>query len=110
MLTDKQIQGAKARTKLYGLADGNGLHLEVTPVGGKHWRLRYRFRGKEKMLALGAYPAVRVPQARQRAGEARQELEAGRDPSAEKQRAKRRWRGYRGTALSRQWPADGMRV
>lgn len=71
MLTDKEIQNAKPRAKLYRLSDGDGLHLEISPAGGKLWRLRYRFAGKEKMLALGRYPEVRGPDARKRAGEAR---------------------------------------
>lgn len=88
MLTDKEIQNAKPREKAYKLSDGDGLHLEVSPAGGKLWRLRYRFGGKEKMLALGKYPEVRGPDARKRAGEARQALSEGRDPSAEKKAAK----------------------
>jgi integrase len=90
LLTDKEIQNAKPRAKLYKLADGDGLHLEVSPSGGKLWRLRYRFGGKEKMLALGKYPDVRGPEARKRAGEARQALQEGRDPSAEKKAKKER--------------------
>jgi len=48
VLTDKEIQNAKPRETLYRIADGDGLHLEVSPAGGKLWRLRYRFGGKEK--------------------------------------------------------------
>ena len=92
MLTDKQIQNAKPRAKPYKLADGDGLHLEVSPAGGKLWRLRYRFGSKEKMLALGKYPEVRGPAARKAAAEARQALHEGRDPSAEKRAAKQRAR------------------
>ena len=84
MLTDKQIHAAKARVKLYRLADGEGLHLEVSPAGGKLWRLRYRYGGREKMLALGKYPKVRGPEARKRAGTARHAISEGRDPAAEK--------------------------
>ena len=90
MLTDKEIQKAKPSNKSYKLADGDGLHLEVSPAGGKLWRLRYRFAGKENMLALGKYPDVRGPAARKRAAEARQALHEGRDPSAEKKAAKER--------------------
>lgn len=92
MLTDMQIRNAKPRTNLYRLADGNGLHLEISPAGGKLWRLRYRFGGKEKMLALGKYPEVKGPVARRRAGEARQAVQEGRDPSAERKAAKERTR------------------
>ncbi len=92
MLTDKEIQAAKPRDKLYRLSDGMGLCLEVSPSGGKLWRLRYRHNGKEKMLALGRYPEVRGPEARKRAGEARQAVQEGRDPSAEKRVEKERRR------------------
>ena len=92
MFTDKEIQNAKPRAKLYRLSDGDGLHLEISPSGGKLWRLRYRFGGKEKMLALGRYPDVRGPDARKRAGEARQAVQGGRDPSAEKKIEKERAR------------------
>jgi integrase len=106
MLTDKEIQNAKPREKLYRLRDGHGLYLEVTPAGGKLWRLRYRFGGSEKMLALGQYPEVRGPAARKRAGEARQTLHEGRDPSAEKKAAKERARISAGNsfeAVARTW-------
>ena len=92
MLTDKKIQNAKPRASAYRLLDSDGLHLEISPAGGKLWRFRYRFGGKEKMLALGKYPQVRAPAARKLAGEARQALSDGRDPGAEKQAAKDRAR------------------
>ncbi len=47
MLTDREIQATKARDKLYRLADGAGLHLEVSAAGGKLWRLRCRSDGRE---------------------------------------------------------------
>ena len=106
MLTDKRIHNTKARAKLYRLADGEGLHLEVSPAGGKLWRFRYRYGGKEKMLALGKYPEVRGPEARTRTGEARQAVSEGRDPGAEKQAAKERARmGAKASfeAVARQW-------
>ncbi len=92
MLTDKKIANAKPRAKLYRLSDGAGLYLEVSTAGGKLWRFRYRYGGKEKMLALGKYPEVRGPEARKRAGSARQAVSEGRDPAAEKQAAKERER------------------
>jgi hypothetical protein len=92
MLTDREIQNAKPRAKLYRLRDGEGLHLEVSPAGGKLWRLRYRFGGAEKMLALGKYPEVRAPAARKAAAEARRAVHEGRDPSAERKAEKERAR------------------
>lgn len=47
------------------LSDANGLYLEVTPAGGRYWRWKYRFAGKEKRLALGVYPVVPLSKARQ---------------------------------------------
>ncbi|MCB1892930.1 MAG: integrase arm-type DNA-binding domain-containing protein [Rhodocyclaceae bacterium] len=92
MLTDNEIKNAQPRDKAYRLSDGAGLHLEVSPAGGKLWRLRYRFGGKEKVLALGKYPNVRGPEARKRAAEARQAIEEGIDPAAERKAAKERTR------------------
>ena len=58
-LTQLQIKNAKPREKPYKLADGGGLYLEVTPSGGKHWRMKYRQpNGKENKLHFGAFPAV----------------------------------------------------
>jgi hypothetical protein len=62
--------------------DGGGLYLEVSPAGGKLWRLKYRFEGKEKRLALGAYPAVGLREARARRDEAKKHLANGADPGA----------------------------
>lgn len=52
-LTHIKIKTAKPREKAYKLADEKGLHLLVAPNGSKYWRLKYRFAGKEKQLALG---------------------------------------------------------
>ena len=55
-LTDRQIKNAKPTAKPYKLTDGSGLYLQVTPAGGKLWRLKYRVGGKEKLLSIGKYP------------------------------------------------------
>ena len=64
--------------------DGHGLYLEVTERGGRYWRLKYRFGGKEKLLALGVYPEVSLAEARQRRDDARALLRDGREPTVEK--------------------------
>jgi integrase len=69
-------------------SDGGGLYLEVTPAGGKYWRLKYRFGGKEKRLAFGVYPEVSLKTARERRDEARRLLEGGTDPGELKRAAK----------------------
>lgn len=81
-LTQLQIKNAKPCEKPYKLADGGGLYLEVTPSGGKHWRMKYRQpNGKENKLHFGAFPAVSLLDARERRDSARQLLAAGADPA-----------------------------
>jgi integrase len=82
LLSDQAIKKAKPEAKPRKLSDGGGLLLEVRPEGGKWWRWRYRFEGKEKMLSLGVYPAVTLADARKRRDEARALVAAGTDPSA----------------------------
>jgi hypothetical protein len=60
MLTDVQIRKAKATDRPYKLTDGDGLHVYVTPPGGKLWRLRYEFDRKKKLLSIGPYPSAGV--------------------------------------------------
>lgn len=81
-LSDTAIRNAKPGDKTRKLADEKGLYLEVRPEGGKWWRLRYRFGGKEKLLSLGVYPDVGLAAARGRRDEARKLLASGADPSA----------------------------
>ena len=63
-LSDTAIRNAKSQVKPYKLYDAGGLFLIVTPAGGKWWRLKYRFEGKEKLLSLGTYPEVGLKEAR----------------------------------------------
>jgi integrase len=66
------------------MADGGGLHLFVTPAGGKHWRYRYEFEGREKVLSIGPYPSVSITKARDARNGAKSTLRTGRDPSVAK--------------------------
>lgn len=91
-LTDVAIRNAKPDAKAYKLADGAGMFLLVTPAGGKLWRLKYRIDGREKLLAMGAYPETTLSDARRRREEARALVARGIDPSREKQRDKARSR------------------
>ena len=91
-LTDVAIRNAKPGAKAIKLADGGGMFLLVTPAGGKLWRLKYRIDGREKLLAIGAYPEIGLGEARRRREEARELIALGRDPSREKQRDKVRAR------------------
>jgi len=81
-LTDMKVLKAKSQEKQVTLFDGGGLFLLVTPSGGKLWRFKYRFDGKEKLLALGPYPEISLAEARTKREEARTQLEHGIDPGA----------------------------
>jgi len=72
MLTETAIRSAKPRERPYKLFDERGLYLLlVAPTGGRLWRFRYRHGGKEKLVALGAYPDVPLRRAREKRDEAR---------------------------------------
>ena len=80
-LTDTAIRNAKPDKKPVKRFDERGLYLEVSPTGGKWWRLKYRFDGKEKRLSLGVYPDVSLKDARDRRDVARKLLANDIDPS-----------------------------
>jgi integrase len=80
-LTDTKVRNAKPKNKQFKIFDGDGLFLLVSPAGGKWWRFKYRFGGKEKLLSLGTYPEVSLAQARERHNIVRQQVAAGIDPS-----------------------------
>jgi hypothetical protein len=77
-LSDTTIRNAKAGVKPAKLFDERGLFLLVTPTGGKWWRLKYRFEGKEMLLSLGTYPDVSLKDARGRRDDARKQFEPPR--------------------------------
>lgn len=79
-LTDVAIRRAKPTDKPIRMFDGGGLYLEISPSGGKLWRLKYRFDGKEKRLAIGTYPEISLVDARNRREAARKLLANGSDP------------------------------
>ena len=83
-LTDVQARKAKAAERPFKLSDGAGLHLYVSTAGGKTWRYRYEFGGKEKLLTIGPYPEIGLAEAREARQAARSLVRAGKDPSAEK--------------------------
>ncbi|WP_028535436.1 Arm DNA-binding domain-containing protein [Paludibacterium yongneupense] len=85
-LTKLQVDKAVPREdgKPLKLSDGMGLTLYVLSNGGKYWRFRYRWAGKEQTLALGVYPDVSLKLARERRDEARRLLLDGIDPNAQR--------------------------
>lgn len=96
-LTDLEIRNAKPLEKPvktkgekttfvtidgpYKLSDGGGMYLEIMPNGSKYWRLKFRFAGKEKRLALGVYPKMTLVEARGERDKAKDLLKDGVDPS-----------------------------
>lgn len=117
LLSDTQVRAAAPRDTEYFLRDGDGLYLRIRPTG-KTWAYRYQLAGKAAKLGLGAYPAVSLARARQKAREMAETRAEGVDPQearrleAEQERlAKlntfellaRAWHGQ--TAKDRQWSA-----
>ena len=107
-LTHTAIVKAKPGQKPIRMFDGGGLYLEVSPAGGKLWRLKYRFHGKERRLSLGIFPAVALKDARERRDEARKLLANGIDPS-ENRKAQKAARADRAgnsfEVIAREWYA-----
>ncbi|ELN3839103.1 integrase arm-type DNA-binding domain-containing protein [Escherichia coli] len=64
-LTDAKIRTLKPSDKPFKVSDSHGLYLRVKPGGSRHWYLKYRISGKESRIALGAYPAISLSDARQ---------------------------------------------
>jgi len=105
-LTDTAIPRAKPQAKAVKLFDGGGLYLEVNPAGGKWWRWKYRFGGKEKRLSLGVYPDVSLKAAREKRDAARQQLAAGINPGQARRAEKLARAGAESfEAIARQWHA-----
>jgi integrase len=105
-LTDRAIRNAKPANKPRRLFDGGGLYLEISPSGGKWWRLKYRHGGKEKRVSLGVYPGVGLADARERRDAARKLLAGGKDPSAERKAEKREAKGRAANSfevVAREW-------
>ena len=114
-LTDTAIRNCKPGVKPAKLFDKDGLFLLVTPSGGKWWRLKYRYHGREKLLSLGVYPDTSLTKARAKRDEARALLASDVDPS-EHRRATKAAHGAENSfeAVAREWhtkfSANGRRV
>jgi integrase len=89
MLTNTAIKNAKPKEKPYKLTDGDGLYLLIKPNGGKYWRFKYMYLGKEKLLALGTYSEISLQDARDKRLASRKLLANGADPSSTRKEEKR---------------------
>lgn len=104
-LTDTALRNAKPGPKARRIYDSGGLYVEVAPAGGKWFRFKYHFGGKERRLSLGVYPDVSLAQARERRDEARRLLAEGMDPSTTRKAAKAEQQAQAETfeLVARQW-------
>jgi integrase len=84
MLNDTRVRTTKPCQRPIKLSDSGGLYLLIAPHGSKLWRLAYRFGGKQKTLAIGAYPAFTLKAARDKREEAKRLLANGVDPSTQR--------------------------
>lgn len=79
-LTDTKVRAAKPEDKAYTLTDSDGLFLYIHPNGSKYWRFRFRFGGKQHLMAFGVYPEISLADARERRDAARKQVALGIDP------------------------------
>ncbi|MBM4205474.1 MAG: DUF4102 domain-containing protein [Gammaproteobacteria bacterium] len=87
-LTIAAIKNAKSADKPKRLYDERGLYLEIAPNGGRWWRFKYRFDGKEKRLSFGVFPDVGLKEAREARDETRKLVAQGIDPSIQRKAEK----------------------
>lgn len=105
-LTDTALRSAKPQAKTVKLFDGGGLYLEISPAGGKWWRWKYRYGGKEKRLSFGVYPDASLKSARQKREAARQQLAVDIDPGQARKAEKLAQAGAESfEAIAREWYA-----
>jgi len=105
-LSDVKVRNAKPSDRPQRLWDSGGLYLEVSPSGGKLWRLKYRVGGKEKVLALGKWNAVSLAEAREKRDAARKLLAQKIDPAEQRRADKREAAGRAANSfevVAREW-------
>lgn len=88
MKKDLDFKSAVPRDKGFKITDSAGLHLYVSPGGGKSWRYKYTFGGKERRIVFGPYPDISLKRAREMRDDAKRLLREGRDPGLETKRAR----------------------
>ena len=111
MLTDAQVRKIKPAEKKTKYSDEKGMYLEVTPSGGRFWRLKYRFNGRESTLTIGSYPEISLAQARRARDEARIQLYNNIDPNALKmQRLQQTDESTLFKSLAMEWMEDRKAV
>ena len=79
-LSDRKV---KTESRPGRHADGGGLYLEIKPSGSRAWLFMWKVDGKRTAMGLGAYPAVSLADARDKAIDCRRIVAAGGDPLVE---------------------------
>lgn len=89
-LTEISVSKMKPGTARLEVPDGfvSGLYLVVQTSGKKSFAVRYRAGGAPRKLTLGAYPAMKLADARKAAKDILLDVAGGADPAAAKQAAK----------------------
>ena len=108
-LNDSKIRTLKPSAKPFKVSDSHGLYLLIKPGGSRHWYLKYRINGKESRIALGAYPAVSLSDARQQREGIRKmlALNINAEPAHQRRCLKQwRWHGIKTIKSGRRTPLD----
>lgn len=92
MLTDTKLRNLKPKEKLYKVNDRDGLYVAVTPAGAISFRYNYAIHGRQETVTFGRYGVggITLAEARERLGEAKKMIAAGKSPAKEKARDKAR--------------------
>jgi len=92
MLTDTKLRNLKPRDKLYKVNDRDGLYVAVTPAGTISFRYNYSVNGRQETIIFGRYGVggITLAEARERLGDAKKMVTAGKSPAKEKARDKAR--------------------
>ena len=111
MLTDAFVRRIKPSEKKTKYPDEKSMYLEVTPSGGMHWRMKFRFNSKENIFSIGTYPETTLAQARRARDEARLKLKDGINPNeAKKQKKQQADENTLFKALAMEWMEDRKAV
>jgi hypothetical protein len=87
-LTNQALKALKPAERPYKKFHERGLFVIVNPDGSIHWRFKYKFQSREKLLSLGQFPEVKISEAEKRRDKFREQLRDGIDPSLKRQAEK----------------------
>ena len=73
---------------LFSVGGVPGLHMQITPKGGRSWVLRAKVGNLRRDIGLGGFPGVTLSEARDKARAARAKIEGGIDPVEERKAVK----------------------